>query len=209
MYMNLTRRFYDKRWFLSFVFLTLIFQLGITYNVLNQTANPPPPSNIFGLFIVALSIIVILSFIQMPEIAKFGLFSVFSYIQGLILSVYKRNYNPEVINTAIKGTMSIFATMFAAGLGITALGIELGEKIGAFLFWVLLTLILLRLVFMSAIGMTHKILSFVGLLLFAMYVVYDTNTILQRNYNGGVISAALDYYLDILNLFSSQMRTQN
>lgn len=207
MYMNLIRRFYDKRWFLAFVFLTLLFQLGITYNVLNRTANPP--SNIFGLFIVALSIIVLLAVVQMPEIVKFGLFSVFSYIQGLILSVYKRNYNPEVINTAIKGTMSIFATMFAAGLGITALGITLGEKIGGFLFWVLLTLILLRLVFMSAIGMTHKILSFVGLLLFAMYVVYDTNTILQRNYNGGIISAALDYYLDILNLFSSQMQTQN
>ena len=207
--MNLIRRFYDKRWFLSFVFLTLLFQLGITYNVLNQTANPPPPSNIFALFLVALSIIVILSFIQMPEIAKFGLFSVFSYIQGLILSIYKFKYNPEVINTAIKGTMSIFATMFAAGLGITALGVELGEKIGGFLFWVLLTLVLLRLVFMSSTGGIHKILSFVGLLLFAMYVVYDTNTILQRNYNGGVISAALDYYLDILNLFSSQMRTQN
>ena len=207
--MHFIRRFYEKRWFIAFVFLTLLFQLGITYNVLNQTANPPPPSNIFALFLVALTIIVILSFVQMPEIVKFGLFSVFSYIQGLILSVYKRKYNPEVINTVIQGTMSIFATMFAAGLGITALGVELGEKIGVFLFWVLLTLILVRLVFMSSTGGIHKILSFVGLLLFAIYVVYDTNTIMQRNYNGGVISAALDYYLDILNLFSSQMGTQN
>ena len=207
--MHFIRRFNEKRWFIAFVFLTLLFQLGITYNVLNQTANPPQPSNIFALFLVALSIIVILSFIQMPEIAKFGLFSVFSYIQGIILSVYKFKYNPEVIKTVIQGTMSIFATMFAAGLGITALGVELGEKIGAFLFWVLLTLILVRLVFMSSTGGIHKILSFVGLLLFAMYVVYDTNTIMQRNYNGGVISAALDYYLDILNLFSSQMGTQN
>jgi FtsH-binding integral membrane protein len=39
--------------------------------------------------------------------------------------------------------------------------------------------------------------------LFSLYVVYDTNVILQRNYNGGFIMASMDYYLDILNLFSN------
>jgi FtsH-binding integral membrane protein len=41
------------------------------------------------------------------------------------------------------------------------------------------------------------------LLLFSVYVVYDTNSILQRNYNGDFITASLDYYLDILNIFSN------
>ena len=32
--------------------------------------------------------------------------------------------------------------------------------------------------------------------------MYDTNSILQRNYNGDFITASLDYYLDIINIFS-------
>jgi FtsH-binding integral membrane protein len=50
---------------------------------------------------------------------------------------------------------------------------------------------------------TNKILSFVGIILFAMYVIYDTNTILQRNYSGDFVTASMDYYLDIINLFTN------
>jgi FtsH-binding integral membrane protein len=32
--------------------------------------------------------------------------------------------------------------------------------------------------------------------------MYDTNNILQRNYYGDFITASLDYYLDIINIFS-------
>jgi FtsH-binding integral membrane protein len=49
-----------------------------------------------------------------------------------------------------------------------------------------------------------KGLSVVGLMLFSLFVVYDTNTILQRNYYGDFITASLDYYLDIINIFLNQ-----
>jgi FtsH-binding integral membrane protein len=49
----------------------------------------------------------------------------------------------------------------------------------------------------------NKFLSFFGIILFAAYVLYDTNIILQRNYSGDFITASMDYYLDILNLFSN------
>jgi len=44
-------------------------------------------------------------------------------------------------------------------------------------------------------------LSVFSLLLFSMYIIYDTNAILQRNYYGDFIRASLDYYLDVLNIF--------
>ena len=51
--------------------------------------------------------------------------------------------------------------------------------------------------------MLVKTLSAIGIIIFSGYIVYDTNTVLQRNYYGDFITASLDYYLDILNIFSN------
>ena len=40
-----------------------------------------------------------------------------------------------------------------------------------------------------------------GLILFSIYIVYDTNRILQKDYFGDFVTASLDYYLDIINIF--------
>ena len=200
---NIIKRMYDKREFLIMVFTNLLAQLGITYYVMNKTNNPDIKT--FPLFVAQIVIILVFVFVPMPRIMKIALFALFSYIFGLMLSVYKKVFNPAVIDTAVQGAMSIFGVMLATGVALTAGGINLGYKFGAMLFWTLLLLIIFRLVFVLGTQMTgaHKLLSFIGILLFAMYVVYDTNTILQRNYNGDFISASMDYYLDIVNLYSS------
>lgn len=200
---NIIKRMYDKREFLIMVFTNLLAQLGITYYVMNKTNNPNIKT--FPLFVAQILIILVFVFVPMPRIMKIALFALFSYIFGLMLSVYKKVFNPVVIDTAVQGAMSIFGVMLATGVALTAGGINLGYKFGAILFWALLLLIIFRLVFVLGAQMTgaHKLLSFIGIVLFAMYVVYDTNTILQRNYNGDFISASMDYYLDIVNLYSS------
>ena len=200
---NIVKRMYEKREFLVLVFSNLLAQLGITYYVMNKTNNPE--INIFPLFLAQILIIVVFAFVKMPEFMKFALFGLFSYTFGLMLSRYKKIYNPDTINAAIQGAMSVFGVMLATGVVLTAGGIRLGYKFGAFLFWSLLLLIIFRLIFVLGANMSqaHKVLSFVGIVLFAIYVVYDTNVILQRNYNGGFITASMDYYLDILNLYSS------
>jgi FtsH-binding integral membrane protein len=48
----------------------------------------------------------------------------------------------------------------------------------------------------------NKLLALIGILLFSMYIIYDTNKILQRDYKGDFIRASLDYYLDFINLFA-------
>ena len=40
-----------------------------------------------------------------------------------------------------------------------------------------------------------------GLVLFSVYIIYDTNRILQKDYFGDFVTASLDYYLDIINIF--------
>lgn len=206
---DIVKRMYEKRNFLILVFTNLLAQLGITYYVMNKTNNPN--ISIIPLFLAQIAIIFIIILVPMPEFMRFALFCLFSYTFGLALSRYKQKYSADTINTAVQGAMSIFGLMLATGVALSAGGIHLGAKFGSVLFWALLFLIIFRLIFVLGAHMSqaHKILSFIGLILFSMYVVYDTNIILQRNYNGGFIRASMDYYLDIINLFSNILRTNN
>ena len=104
-------------------------------------------------------------------------FGLFSYVFGVMLSVYKKKYSLTAIDTAVQGAMSVFGIMLVTGIALVAGGINLGYKFGAFLFWSLLLLIVFRLVFVLGQHMSqaNKYLSFFGIILFALYVVYDTN----------------------------------
>ena len=107
--------------------------------------------------------------------------------------------------------------MMLVGIALIAGGIRLGYKFGIVLFISLITLIIARLVFYvssnkneKTVSMsdTHKVFSSFGIILFAGYVVYNTNRILQKNYKEHYISASLEYYLDFINLFSNTLTSQ-
>jgi FtsH-binding integral membrane protein len=200
---NLLQLMFDKKEFLILVFSNLIAQLGITYYIMERTNKLN--ISIWHLFAAELIIIFVITLVPMPEFVKFLLFCLFSYIFGLMLSGLKNKYSADLINIAIQGALSVFGIMLAVGVALLLGGINLGYKFGTFLFWALLALIVARLVLILGANMnqTNKILSFVGIILFAMYVIYDTNTILQRNYSGDFVTASMDYYLDIINLFTN------
>jgi FtsH-binding integral membrane protein len=95
--------------------------------------------------------------------------------------------------------------MLAAGVALVGFGIYLGYQFGAFLLLSLLALIIAKLVNMVGpqLSSVKKVLAYIGLALFSLFVIYDTNEILSREYYGDFITASMDYYLDILNLFSN------
>jgi len=64
-----------------------------------------------------------------------------------------------------------------------------------FLFVALLALIIMR-------AFSGLKLSQVGAFIFGLFVIADTNAIMQKNYNGDVVQATLDYFLDFINLLS-------
>lgn len=206
---------YEKRTFLTYVFINLIIQLCITYYVMNRKTNPE--INIILLFIAQLAIVVILSLAKLPEYAKLLLFTLFSYLFGIFFFQLreKYDYNKEAINVAIAGAASVFITMMIVGIVLIAGGIRLGYKFGILLFFSLLALIIARLVFYvtankneRTISMsdTHKVFASVGIFIFAGYVLYNTNRILQKNYKEQYITASLDYYLDFINLFANSLQ---
>lgn len=199
----------QKKSFLILVFANLIAQLGITYYVMNKSNNPQ--LGFWPLLAIQLILIYVLVLVPMPPVLKFFIFGIFSWTFGIVLSHLKDKYDPVLINIAIQGALSIFGLMFAFSITLAGFNIYLGNKIGEFLFLALLALIIARLVNMLGpqLSATKKILSYIGLGLFSLFVVYDTSQILSRDYYGDFITASLDYYLDILNLFSNFLNTSD
>lgn len=196
-----------KKEFLALVFLNLLLQLGITYIVMERTTDAKKKYNYWLLFGSTIGIIILLHFPIHP-IFKFLLFSVFSYIFGLLLSVTKEKYNEQEIRIAIESALSVFGAMFLTALGLLMGGIKLGYRFGFFLFFSLLALIILRLVnYFSDVGI-GSLLNSVGILLFSLYILYHTHVILQKDYSGDFVNASMSYYLDIINLFSNFLNNQ-
>jgi FtsH-binding integral membrane protein len=120
----------------------------------------------------------------------------------------KEKHNEEQIKLAIQSALSVFGAMLLTALGLLAGGIRLGYKFGMFLFIALLLLIIVRLVNLFTNSFSNKLLATVGTLVFSLYVLYDTHTILQRDYNDDFINASMAYYLDITNLFTNILRSE-
>jgi len=205
---NLMQLLVDKKEFFILVFANLIVQCGITYYVLEKTTTNV---SVFPLFIAEVILIFVIALVPMPQFVKFILFCVFSTLIGMMMSVFKKKYNPTMIKTAAMGALSVFAMFLAIGVVLVLGGIRLGYKFGLFLFLALLALIVGQLVFVLGAGLTwaNKILSAIGIVLFSLYILYDTNKILQRDYMGDFITASMDYYLDIINLFSDLLVFNN
>jgi FtsH-binding integral membrane protein len=195
-----------KKELMIMVFANLITQLGITYYVMTNTkVTEEDNHNLKHLLLIISTFIIIwiLALVPMPSWLKFILFSAFSYIWGILLASFKLKINDNnLINMSMLGTIGIFAVMFLIGIFLLVTGIELGLKTGAFLFFSLSILIIFQifnLFYRSTILV--KSLAAIGIVIFSGYIIYDTNVILQRNYYGDFITASLDYYLDVLNIF--------
>jgi len=202
----------SKKEFFILIFANLIAQLGITYYIMQKTpAADKNAINFWILFGIQIILIFVLVLVPMPSWMKFLVFSVFSYTFGLSLARLKMKYDPAMIQAAIMGTIGIFGAMMAFGAFLIMSGIKFGYQFGLALLYALLLLIIVRIVFMfipSSSG-TKRYLTIFSLLLFSVYIIYDTNSILQRNYFGDFITASLDYYLDIINIFVNLLSYNN
>ena len=200
---------YKKKEFLILIFANLIAQLGITYYFMNKTDNPE--IGFWPLFGMQIIIIYVLILVPMHPILKFLIFGLFSWTFGLMMSHLKERYDPQIIEIAILGALSIFGVMLAGGVALVGFGVYLSYQFGTFLFWALLALIIAKLVNMLGpqLSAVKKVLAYCGLGIFSIFVVFDTNQILSREYKGDFITASMDYYLDILNLFTNFLNTSD
>jgi FtsH-binding integral membrane protein len=200
--------FTEKAGFLSSVFGTLAVQLIVVtlvaYYLGRNSDMFVKVKQWYIVYVLAMFVIIIvLAFVTMHPFVKFVLFTVFSVLTGVSMAIATNKVSKEVIYAGMKGTLAIFVLFVLLGLVIIASGINI-SWLGIVLFILLLILVIVRIVFTTIkepSKKTQRILAVIGLLLFSLYIMYDTYKILQRDYFGDFVTAALDYFLDIINIF--------
>jgi len=205
---NISNILKNKSTFFCFMLSTLIFQLAITYKIMMLDVESINVEKYFWLFIASeFAIILMMVFLPMPLVVKFALFSVFSAINGLLLQKIRQRIPARVIKFALLSAIGTFLAMMVLGIILAVFGINIGWM-GIILFGALIGLIVSNFVILltGETNAVRKTLSTIGVILFSMYVLFDTNIILQREYFGDFVMAALDFYLDFINLFLSFLR---
>jgi FtsH-binding integral membrane protein len=201
-----------KRGFLAAVFLTLAVQLAIAFEVMRRAAENPrlqealSKTLTYVLFLVLpmLALVVLLSFVPMPPAIKFLVFAALSAIAGVAMSRLAKRYGEQVVRVALLSSASIFVAFLVAGFLLAAAGVDL-RPLALYLFAALLGLLVASVVmlFVEVPSLFQRILSASIVALFSVYVAFDTNVILQRDYAGDFVQAALDYFLDFINIFQN------
>lgn len=203
----------QKKFFLAQVYATLIFEIFIAYVVLMYAENRDinlTRVQYIGLIIFLFVIIISIVFIKSPLI-KFILFTIFSGGIGLLFSTRIDIKNGEngsendIVKKAFITTCSIFVYLTIFGFFAAFMGARISPIVSITLFCLLLLLIIVIFI-LSIAGkymMYRKIIAGFIILLFSVFIVYDTISILDRNYSGDFVTAAIDYFLDFINIFSS------
>jgi FtsH-binding integral membrane protein len=200
--------FGKKSELLILTFLNLIIQSIITRFAMIKSTKNQKRNILFnlGLFIIQIGLIYAM-LIDIPVMVKFVLFCIFSVTWGYTLASF--NLNETFVHIAFYGCLSIFGIGAFIGTMLTLFNINLGPKVGLGLFYMLLSLLLFGIFNILTGDTMHKIYSILCVLLFSIYIIYDTNQIMQRDYNGDFIRSSLDYYLDLVNIFASVTTLQN
>lgn len=194
-----------NREYLGKVFLTLIFQLVVTFCVvLVLSKNPLLMRKIFNwvalliLFLLSLCLVVAIGSSKVSLSIKFLLFTLFSILFGLMLSPIGL-VNRNVLLAAAGGAVLIFVVMFLGGAILTSMKIDL-SILGAILFACLVGLLVAALV-SALFGVYRQHIGWVyfGLVVYALFVVFDTQIILQKRVD--YVQGALQYYLDVIGIF--------
>jgi FtsH-binding integral membrane protein len=160
------------------------------------------------IFIVLAPILLIiaLALLPLPMYIKLVILTLFSICFGILLSVTSRYITTDLLNIVFIITMGIFVIMFIIGLLLAGFGYDL-FWLGAILFFTLLVLLIVGIVmlFTHPDNKALRIRAILVVILFSVYIIYDTNQIIMRDYFGDYVTAGIDYYLDFLNVFVNLM----
>jgi FtsH-binding integral membrane protein len=208
-----------KRDLLKCIFSTLLFQVSVTSIVVyfikkkNYLNNKFVKSIAFPITILVINIFLIMAMLSqnMPFYSRFILFILFSIINGLLIGTITKFISMDIINTALASTCLIFLLFLIVGFIIVYFNIDL-SWMGIFLLYALLgyLIYLIASYFIPAINAYKKYGTTIGLILFSIFILYDTNNILLKyeDTNIDCIRGSLNYYQDIINIFIHMLRKQ-
>lgn len=193
----------QRRFFFTSVMLTTLVQLGITFATLLYLPRAPSGALLMAALLGYIALFLLLIFVPMPVTVKMCLYTCASVCLGAVLRRATAYLPAGLVQVALLSTIAVFSVLLAAGIMLAAAGYDLsgaGMLLCAALMAVIITQLVDRL--MAAAPRKSKTLATICLIIFSMFVVYDTNIMLRKDYAGDVVTASLEYYLDFVNIFN-------
>ena len=194
--------------FLASVYLLLAVQMSITALVVTWLRGRPDiyekvKKYFWAWFLLSLVLIIALSFFpDIPMLFKLLLFTAFSVTMGLTSIAASTRISIDVIKVAIFSTIGVFIAMTVIGFVLTSMGIDLSfMSLALLLALVAVVIASIVMMFVKVDKTIYKAFVILIIVIFSIFIAYDTNLMLQRKL--GVVDSALGLYLDMLNLFSS------
>jgi len=216
---NFSKLIHKKKGLLKCIFTTLLFQLVVTSltfiiiyrsEFIKKRQNSSNLLNSLLFLFFAIALIFTMSSYNLSFMQRSLLFVLFSILQGLFLGYNLKYLRGNTILSALVFTGVLFLLMLLVGFIMVYFNVDL-SWLGVILFFLLLFLIIVRIMnyFIPYSKSSDLYLRIFALLLFSVYIVYDTNIILLRydaiKYDRDCILGALDYYLDIINIFVNSL----
>ncbi len=158
------------------------------------------------LFILEIALIFALGFVQDKPGVNLAVFALFSFISGLtlvpLLAIVAVK-NPAIIAQALAMTTIIFGIMSIYALKTKR---DLGNM-GTALFWSVIVIFVFGLLnmFLFKSPMLQFAIASAVVLIFSLYIAYDTQNIIKGRYSNPLM-AAIALYLDVLNIFTALLQ---
>jgi len=197
----------QRKNFIAQVYLILAIQLVITFVVakfLRENQGVYYIAMKFFIPLLILPFIIIFLFPLCPPRLKFVLFCTFSFIFGILSLGASQYISKDIIELALVSTIGIFIGMTLIGFGIASIGIDI-SFIGFILLTALWGLVIVRiaLLFLPVNSKTYANIATFSIILFSIFISFDTNRMLNKNNGLDTLDTAMSFYLDIENLFSN------
>ena len=181
------------------------FTLSLAISLLGFiTGNFVPPALFLPLMILELVMLIAAFFVRRRKMLSYGFLYTFTFISGITLYPVVTSY---LITIGAKPVlMSLTATVIIfGGLSLYASTTKRDFSfLGGFLTAALLALIVIGIfnIFSPLSSTATLIYSFIGILVFSGYVIFDVNRIKQHGLSDEEVPLmALNLYLDFVNLF--------
>lgn len=199
--------FRQKQNFLAKVFANLLFQLFVFYitvMILRENGISFSKTTSIVLSVISLIVVFFLIVIRHNMILRFFIFILFSLLSAALFNRFQFIPDDDLKKIVLQ-VSGVFLIMILIGGFSALIGYNL-RPLGLILFLVLIGLIIFQIITIfqdpQEQNRNKKIISRIGVILFTIYIAYDSNEIMQRNFQGDFIDAGVSLFLDIINLIS-------
>lgn len=201
----------QKARFLAGVYALLVAQLLATWAIQRTDFAKNVSAKVPIVLVVAVLFgLAFFNFRTLPTPVQLAVLAGYTVFMAIVLRKLADRTTEETVRTALMGAVGIFVAMAALGGTLAATGIDIGAW-GVFLFAATVAVLLGGLLTMLAKdrAKVRRWVVIASLVVFSLWTAFDTNQILQRNYGGGIIEAALDFYTDFTAVFSDLIQSQS